>query len=101
GSASMEGTDVGHSRFDEARDRALRFVNGMGAGDGAMVILAAARTRVLAPFTSDRNALRRALRGAEPTDTTTDLKDALALANSEAALLYRAGPGRGQPPPIG
>jgi Ca-activated chloride channel homolog len=100
GSASMESTDVGRSRFDEARDRALRFVNGMGAGDGAMVILAAARTRVLAPFTSDRSALRRALRTAEPTDTTTDLKDALALANSEAAVLYRAGHGRGQTPRI-
>src|SRR5712692_3668382 len=100
GSASMKSTDVGHSRFDEARGQALRFVEGMGGGDGAMVILAAARTRVLAPFTSNRNELRRALRNAEPTDTTTELKDALALANSEAAVLYRAGHGRGQTPRI-
>jgi Ca-activated chloride channel family protein len=100
GSASMKSTDVGRSRFDEARGQALRFVDGMGGGDGAMVILAAARTRVLAPFTSNRNELRRALRNAEPTDTTTDLKDALALANSEAAVLYRAGHGRGQIPRI-
>lgn len=100
GSASMESTDVGRSRFDEARDRALRFVNGLGGGDGAMVILAAARTRVLAPFTSDRNELRRALRAAQPADTITNLKDALALANSEAAVLYRAGHGRGQTPRI-
>ena len=72
----------------------------MGAGDGAMVILATARTRVLAPFTSDRNALRRALRGAEPTDTTTDLKDALALANSEGKIdLLREG-GKGSTAPI-
>jgi Ca-activated chloride channel family protein len=100
GTASMKSTDVGRSRFDVARGEALRFVDGMGGGDGSMVILAAARTRVLAPFTTDRNELRRALRGAEATDTTTDLKDALALANSEAAILYRAGQGRGQMPRI-
>lgn len=100
GSASMKSKDEGRSRFDEARAQGLRFVDGMGGGDGAMVILAAARTRVLAPFTTNRGDLRRALRAAEPTDTTTDLKDALALANSEAAVLYRAGRGRGQMPRI-
>jgi Ca-activated chloride channel homolog len=100
GSAGMKATDVGGSRFDEARGQALRFVDQMGGGDGAMVILAAARTRVLAPFTTNRNELRGALRDAEPTDTTTDLKDALALANSEAAVLFRGSQGRGQTPRI-
>ncbi len=100
GSASMKSTDVGPSRFDAARAQALQFVDEMGGGDGAMVILAAARTRVPAPFTTNRNDLRRALRDAAATDTTTDLKDALALANSEAAVIARANRGRGQAPRI-
>ena len=59
GSASMRSTDVGRSRFEEARTQALRFVDQMGGGDGAMAILAAAHTRVLAPFTSNHTDLRQ------------------------------------------
>src|ERR1051326_6294561 len=71
GSASMKSTDVGRSRFDEARAQALRFVDEMGGGRGGMVTLAHAHPRVLAPFTTNRTELRAAPRRAEATDTTT------------------------------
>jgi Mg-chelatase subunit ChlD len=82
GSASMQSRDEGGSRFDAARRAARKMVDGMGRGDAMMVVLATARTRVLAPFTSDRSELRAALDRARPGDTATNLRDALALSIS-------------------
>jgi hypothetical protein len=88
GSASMQSRDEaggptgGGSRFEAARRAARRMVDGMGRGDAMMVVLATARTRVLAPFTSDRSELRAALDRARPADTATNLREALSLAIS-------------------
>lgn len=85
GSASMKTRDgQGGTRFDEAKQKALRMVSDMRGGDRMMVLLATSRTHRLSAFTSDREALRRAIREAQPRDTTTNLRDAALLAASVA-----------------
>ena len=82
GSASMGATDVAPSRFDNARARAAKLVNGMASSDSGTVLLAGARTRVLAPLTKEKNALKNAVSGADNGDTTSDLREAIVLAAS-------------------
>jgi len=84
-SGSMKSTDVSGSRFDRAKKIALKAVDDLGRGDVMMVITASAKTRVVAPFTSDRRALAAAINALECKDTTTHLQDALRLADSLCA----------------
>src|SRR5262249_40193731 len=76
-SASMQATDVKPSRFEQARAEALKWVNGLRAGEQMMVLLAGAGTEVKQSPTSDKMALRRALESCVPSDTPTRLADAL------------------------
>lgn len=85
GSASMQSRDAKGTRFDEAKETALRMVNQMRGGDKMMVVLATNRTHRLTSLTTNQNELRRAIRQAEPRDTTTNLRDALLLASSAVA----------------
>lgn len=82
GSASMGATDVAPSRFDDARARADKLINGMASGDSGTVLLAGARTRVLAPLTAEKNALKRAIDNAGEADTSSDLRESIVLAAS-------------------
>ena len=82
GSASMGATDVAPSRFDDARSRAGKLINGMASSDSGTVLLAGARTRVLAPLTAEKNALKRAVDSAQETDTSSDLRESIMLAAS-------------------
>jgi hypothetical protein len=92
GSASMKSRDAGGStRFEAARRTALRMVDAMQRGDAMMALLATARPHRLAPFTTDRAELRRALMAAEARDTTTDLREAIVMATSVAGSGARAG----------
>lgn len=81
-SASMQATDVSPSRFERARGEARRLLNTLSTSDSGTLIAAGAQTRVLAPLTADKNALKRALSGAAPTDTGADLREAIVLAAS-------------------
>ena len=81
-SASMGATDVSPSRFQAARAEAERLISGLGSEDAGTLILAGARTRVLSPLSSDKNALRRALNSAQVEDARCDLREALSLAAS-------------------
>jgi Ca-activated chloride channel family protein len=81
-SASMQATDVSPSRFEKARSEANRLVNALASSDSGTVIAAGAQTRVLSPLTSDKNALKRAVKVAEPADTGADLREAIVLAAS-------------------
>ncbi|MEN6371218.1 MAG: BatA and WFA domain-containing protein [Armatimonadota bacterium] len=81
-SASMRSTDVGRSRFDEAKRLALRTADQMGRGDAMLVITAAAKTRVASSFTSDRKALAAAITALKPKDTRANLREAIGLALS-------------------
>jgi hypothetical protein len=81
-SGSMGATDVRPSRFEQARAEAGRLINALSSGDSATLITAGAQTRVLAPLTTNKNVLKRALSGARYEDTTCNLREAIVLANS-------------------
>ncbi len=81
-SASMQATDVGDSRFDEALDHATEIVDGLQGADEAMIIEAGPETRVVHPFTREKERLRVALGGMRPAAAEGTLRDALALSLS-------------------
>jgi Ca-activated chloride channel family protein len=81
-SASMKSTDEKPSRFDAARDQALRLVDGMRDQDQMVVLQVGGRTEVKQSATSEKSALRRALRGCAAQDSPTRLLDALKLADT-------------------
>jgi len=82
GSASMGATDVAPTRFDDARSRALKLVNGLASGDSGTILLAGTRTRVLAPLTAEKNTLKSAVARADNGDTSSNLREAIVLAAS-------------------
>lgn len=80
-SASMNATDSPDgTRFAEAQRRALEIVNTMSDGDTMTLIRAAAAPQVLAPYTSDRAALRAAIESARVSSESADWDAALTLA---------------------
>lgn len=79
-SASMQATDVPPSRFEQARNEALRWVDGLRDGEQMMLLLAGVSTEVRQSPTADQGALRRALAACAPTDAPTRLADALKTA---------------------
>jgi len=83
-SLSMRATDVAPSRFEAARQEALRIAKDLESGDEMMVVSAAAQTRVLCSFTRDVGALERAINSAQPSDCAGGLREALALCMSLA-----------------
>ena len=82
GGASMQATDIDPSRFEAAKRSAKDTVRNLAEGSIGTVILAAEQPRVLAPSTSDRAALDRAIDSAQVTYGPTDVGQALALASS-------------------
>lgn len=78
-SASMQATDVGPSRFGEARAQALKWVEALSGRDQMVVILAGAEAQVKQSATSDKASLRRALNACAPTDAPTRLAPALRM----------------------
>lgn len=82
GSASMQSTDESPTRFERARQEALRLVDSLGAGEQMIVLLAAGTTEVKQSPTSDKAALRRALLACSPGDTPTRLAEALRIAGA-------------------
>jgi len=106
-SASMRAADApdGVTRLEHAKQEALDFIDAMrepgvgggglladllGAGpaDEAMVIAFDAAADVLQPFTSDKNALRRAVQRIEPSDAPTRIDEALRLAGAYAQPVF-------------
>jgi hypothetical protein len=79
-SASMKADDVRPSRFEVAREGALRLVDALKPEEQMMVLLAGANTVVKQSPTSDKATLRRALRECEPSDSPTRIADALKTA---------------------
>lgn len=79
-SASMQATDQGSSRLDEAKRKAAELIDGMKSGDVAMIVSFADSARVEQMFTDNRRALRRALEAIRPTPRRTSLAEALKVA---------------------
>lgn len=86
-SASMQAIEGGTSRFDLARERAVRLVRRLGAGDRVTLIAAGARAEALATGETDRGAVEALLAGLLPADTP----DRMAPALGTAMALLREG----------
>jgi Ca-activated chloride channel family protein len=80
GSASMNATDVGPTRFERARQLARSAVADLPDGSTATVVLAGAHPDVLAAETADRPRIYGALDRATPSDAAGDLAGALRMA---------------------
>lgn len=96
-SASMQSTDVSPSRFEVAKAKALDVVKRMGPGDTMLVIVAGAKTQVVAPFTSDKRSLSAAISKLKPVDTRCNMRQAMVLALSLVATGrdYKSRPNEG------
>jgi len=79
-SASMQATDESPSRFEAAKDEAMRLVSALGDNDRMMVVKAASHTSVVCSPTSEKEKLRRAIHELKVEDTTSDISQALKLA---------------------
>jgi hypothetical protein len=83
-SGSMQATDVGGSRLNAAKQRALEMIDRLQAGDVAMVVAFSDRADVRQGFTGDRKKLRAAIESIKPTERITDLNEALRAASGLA-----------------
>jgi hypothetical protein len=83
-SASMSATDVMPTRLDAAKKEALKEVDAHTDNDTGMVIVFNSSAEILQSYTHDRSLLRRAVETIQPTQRTTRLDEALALADSLA-----------------
>jgi uncharacterized protein (DUF58 family) len=80
--ASMQAREGRRTRFDEARDHALKLLRTLPGDAEVMLVSAAHAPEVLASFTRDHDAVAQALERAVPTDTAGDLTVALASIDS-------------------
>jgi hypothetical protein len=78
-SASMQTMEGGKSRFDLARDRALKLARRLGARDRVTLVAAGARPAVLAAGEADGGRFETMLRGLEPADTPDGMAPALGM----------------------
>lgn len=76
-SASMQAADLPTSRLAVAKTKAREQLSKMNRGDIAMVIAFSDRADIRQGFTDDRNRLQQAIDGVEPTQRTTDIREAL------------------------
>jgi hypothetical protein len=88
-SSSMNTVDVAEgdrriSRLVQAKREALAIIDAHREGDVGMVIEFNSESRPRQDYTSDRNLLRSAVQRIQPTNRTTRIDDALALADSLA-----------------
>jgi len=82
GSASMQAADVEPSRFEAAKAAAKATIRDLADESPGTVILALDQPQVLAPSTTDHQALERAIDGAQPSHAPVDMAQALSLATS-------------------
>ncbi len=93
----IDGTDANGnavSRLDEAKRRALEFIDGLrepgvfGVSDAqeAMVVAFDNTAEMLQPFTSDKRLLREAIESIKPTDAPSRLDEPLRLVRAQAPL---------------
>jgi Ca-activated chloride channel family protein len=81
-SASMQSIDQAPSRFEKAKQDALKLVDSLHDTDKMVVLQAAGNTEVKQSPTSEKSALRRALEACAASDSSTHLSEALKLAET-------------------
>jgi hypothetical protein len=79
-SASMNATDVTPSRFEKAKEQALRVVDGLRFQDEMAIVTGSTPPRVVCGLTGHQKTLAAAIRDLEATDSPTQLSAAAALA---------------------
>ena len=84
--------------IDQERAEALRVLDSLPRGDRVLLLRAEADAPPVLPFTTDRQALRRAILTAQPSSVAADLPRALqvgraALGGARRGLLVYVGPG--------
>lgn len=80
-SASMQAREAdGRTRFEHAQDAATAFVEDLPDNSRAMVVSFADRASVVCNFTDDKRRLERLIRNIEPTDSPTNISEAMQLA---------------------
>jgi hypothetical protein len=84
-SASMSATDVEPNRLEDAKRQAVReVIDEMEGDDIAMVIAFNDSANVVQSYTSNRQLLRERIKSIEPTQRTTNLREALEVASGLA-----------------
>ncbi|MBI3928314.1 MAG: BatA domain-containing protein [Armatimonadetes bacterium] len=89
-SASMQARSGASTRFELAREEALRLAREAPRGTEIMLVAAGRQARVLLPFTTDRTLALRGLRELEPEDAEGDLSVLRSLVVSIAGSHPRA-----------
>jgi len=79
-SASMSATDVAPTRLDAAKTQVMALLEQMQADDVALIISFSNVARVEQSFTSNRALLRQKVKDIQPTNRTSDLREALRAA---------------------
>ncbi len=83
-SASMRATDVSPSRLDRAKLEAKKIVDGMERGDLTMIVAFSDRARVVSNYTANRTLLKQRIDAIQPTENTTNLREALQVVSGLA-----------------
>jgi hypothetical protein len=83
-SASMQATDLKPNRLEVAKAKAKEQLSKMNHGDVAMVMAFSDRADVRQGFTADRNRLLAAIESIQPTQRTTDIREAMRAASGLA-----------------
>jgi len=89
-SASMKATDVKENRFESAKSSAIRIVDGLGRGARMTIIRAGFSPAIISGPTSDKSVLKETLNKTNPSDTSTNLTDAIQMASSLAKDMRRS-----------
>ncbi len=81
-SASMRATDVGPSRLDQAKSRALAIVDSLRYFDNLAVITVAGQPQIVSGMTDRQATLRQRIQAIAPTDGPTRITPAVDLART-------------------
>lgn len=81
-SASMQSDEKSGTRFELAVKEALKLINNLKKNEKMMLIAFDDNAEILKTATGDKLALRSALAGVKPSDSLTDVKEALLIAGS-------------------
>lgn len=83
-SASMQATDTGKTRFELAKQRVAEMIDQMEPNDEAMIISFSNQASIAKGYTKHKSELREELRKIQPTNRTSDLREALLAASGLA-----------------
>ena len=83
-SISMSATDVAPTRLDWAKAEAIKIIDAASPGDPGMVIAFHSTAEIKQSYTLNKEELKAAVLAIEPTQLTTRIDEALALAASRA-----------------